>query len=510
MRILIIDPFLNKITMYRLVLYYLIVLVAVAFMLSLIRILPYNPIDILINSSVAVISCYIFNFLFSKFFNATTNIESVFITAFILVLIIPVKFPANLTFLGLASFLAMASKYLVSIEKIHIFNPAAVGVAAVSLLSSEHSATWWVGTTPMLPFVLVGGLILLRKIEREDMIFNFLLIYLGLITIPPFVRNTNIGSILNALEAAVFRSPLFFFSFVMLTEPFTSPSKNSQRRIYSSIVAFLLATPQFRLLGFALTPELSLCIGNIYSYVVNPKHKLFLRLKEKIKLSPDIYLFNFGKIPNFNFAPGQYMEWTIPHKNTDDRGNRRYFSIASAPSEDLRIAVKFYPNSSSFKNALINLDGQKKIIASSLSGDFVLPKKETTLMVFIAGGVGIAPFRSIIQNIVDRKKRVNIVLLFANKKKEDIVFKDLLDKAKEFGINTIYTLTDAQSVPSGWNGQVGRISASMIQKTIPDYESRIFYISGPTPMVKTYQEVLKQLNIGEKDVIVDYFPGYEE
>lgn len=510
MRIPVIDPFLNRVTMYRLILYYLIVLVGAAAILSLLKILPYSPLEILIDTSVTLVSCYIFNFIFSRFFKATTNIESVFITAFILVLIIPIKFPANLTFFGLASFLAMGSKYLLTIEKMHIFNPAAVGVAAISLLSAEHSATWWVGTAPMLPFILLGGLILLRKIEREDMIFNFLVIYLGLIAIPPFIHNTSLSSIFSSFETTVFRSPLFFFSFIMLTEPLTSPFKTSQRRIYSGIVAFLYATPQLRLFGFAFTPELALCVGNIYSYIVNPKYKFFLRLQEKIKLSSDTYLFNFGKIPNFNFTPGQYMEWTLRHKNTDSRGNRRYFSIASAPSEDLQIAVKFYDNSSSFKRILHDLNNQNQIIASSLSGDFVLPKKEDVPIVFIAGGVGIAPFRSIIQNAIDRGKHLNIVLLFANRKKEDILFKDLLESARQFGISTIYTLTDSESIPSDWDQEVGRITASMIQKRIPDYESRIFYVSGPTPMVKASQNILRELNIPEKNIIVDYFPGYEE
>ncbi len=510
MKVPIIDPFLNKITMYRLTLYYLISLVGAAFILSFLKILPYNPLDLLVSALVTSATSLFFNFLFSKFFKATTNIESVFITALILTLIIPVKSPANLAFLMLASFTAMGSKYLVTIEKIHIFNPAAVSVAAIALLSPEHTATWWIGTAPMLPFVILGGLLLLRKIEREDMVFNFILTYLLLIAIPPFVRDTNISSILNSFSTAVFRSPLFFFSFVMLTEPLTSPSKASRRTIYASIVALLYATPQLRLFGFAFTPEMSLCIGNIYSYIVNPKYKLFLKLKEKIKVSPDTYLFNFGKIQNFNFFPGQYVEWTLPHKNTDSRGNRRYFSIASAPEDDLEIAVKFYPNSSSFKKALFNLDPQKQIIASSLSGDFVLPKKEAMPIVFIAGGVGIAPFASIIKNAINRGKRLNIAVLFANKRREDIIFEDLLEAARQYGVNTIYTLTDVDSIPQDWEGERGRITASMIQKSIPDYESRLFYISGPAPMVKAYQEILRQLNIDNKDIIVDYFPGYEE
>lgn len=510
MKIPVIDDFLNSITMYRLTLYYLIALVCAAVALSFLGFLSYSPLEIIVDTGVVVAACYIFNFIFAKFFGAVTNIESVFITALILVLIIPVKFPHNLSFFLLASAFAMGSKYLVTIEKQHIFNPAAAAVAGIALLSAEHSATWWVGTTSMIPFILIGGLLLVRKIEREDLVFTFIALYLFLVCSFSFVHNSSLGAIINTLQTSVLRSPLFFFSFIMLTEPITSPSTLKFQRYYSSIVAILYATPQLRLLGFALTPELALCVGNIFSYIVGPKYKFFLKLKEKIKISPDTFIFNFGRIENFNFIPGQYMEWTIPHKGTDSRGNRRYFSIASSPSEDLMIAVKFYEPSSSYKKALLNMDSAQKVIASSLSGDFVLPKNPSLPIAFIAGGVGIAPFRSIVQSIVQRGQKIDIVLLFANRKREDILFPDLFERAGEFGVRTVYTLTDEQSVPSDWSGEQGRISVDMIQRQIPDYKNRIFYLSGPSPMVKSYESVLSSMGISDGQVVVDYFPGYTE
>lgn len=510
MKIPIIDDFLNSITTYRLTLYYLIALVLAAILLSFFGLLPFNPLDIVLDSTVAVVSCFIGNYILSKFFGAVTNIESVFITALILVLIIPTKFPINLSFLLLASAFAMGSKYLVTIDKQHIFNPAAAAVGGIALLSAEHSATWWVGTSNMVPFVLVGGLLLVRKIEREHLVFTFLAAFLFFVLGASFVHNPSFSSLINALQISVLRSPLFFFAFVMLTEPITSPSKIKLQKYYSLLVAFLYSSPQLRLLGFALTPELALCVGNVFSYVVSPKYKFFLKLKEKIQISKDTFVFNFGKIPNFNFTPGQYMEWTFPHSKTDSRGNRRYFSIASSPSEELMIAVKFYEPSSSYKKALLDMGSDEKVIASSLSGDFVLPKNPAAPVVFIAGGVGIAPFRSIIQDIIEKKKQVDILLLFANRTKEDILFPNLLESAKEFGVRTIYALTDTESIPSDWNGERGRITAETIQRQIPDFKNRTFYISGPSPMVKSYEGLLSSMGIQGNRVIVDYFPGYAE
>jgi Na+-transporting NADH:ubiquinone oxidoreductase subunit NqrB len=173
-----IDAILNKITMYRLTLYYLIFLIGMATILSFFGILTYNPLDILISALLSIIVCYGANSVLAKLFKAVTNVESVFITALILALIIPVKYPVNIPFMIGASIFAMAAKYFLTIEKRHLFNPAAVSVAAIALLSPEHAATWWIGTPTMLPFVLVGGLLLIRKIRRESMVINFLIAYL--------------------------------------------------------------------------------------------------------------------------------------------------------------------------------------------------------------------------------------------------------------------------------------------------------------------------------------------
>src|SRR5690349_19121676 len=121
-----IDSFLNKITMYRLTLYYLIVLVGVALIFMAVHLLPYSPMDLLLDSILAVTICYISNNIFAYIFRAKPNSESVLITALILILIIPLKFPVNMTFFITASAIAMGSKYFLTVEKQHIFNPAAV------------------------------------------------------------------------------------------------------------------------------------------------------------------------------------------------------------------------------------------------------------------------------------------------------------------------------------------------------------------------------------------------
>lgn len=496
--------------MYRLTLYYLVGLLAVAFLFSFFKLIPFSPMDIIISTGIVMLSSIIANFVFAKMFGAVTNVESVFITALILLLIIPLSYPTNVIFLIIASVLAMASKYLLTIEKQHIFNPAAVSVAMISMLSNS-SATWWIGTPVMLPFIVIGGLLLMRKIRRETLIFSFLLCYTFVIATISYLHTPSFSPIFTTLQASIFHSAFFFFTFVMLTEPITSPATEDLQVYYSYFVAILYATPQLRMFGIALTPEIALSLGNIFSYIINPKFRLVLPLKWKKALSPDTYLFAFNNTEAIKYIPGQYMEWTLPHSNPDNRGNRRYFSLASSPTEsDFLMAVKFYNPSSSYKKSLLSLDNGKPIIASQLAGDFVLPKKLNKPLVFIAGGVGIAPFRSMIQYIIDKKIQSDIILFYSNRHVDEILFTDTFTAAKQYGVRTIYTLTDKTALPQNWPGESGYITNETIEKYVPEFRKRTYYISGPQLMVDNFKKVLTDMGISKNHIKTDFFPGYFE
>ena len=152
--------------MYRLVLYYLVLLVVVAVVYSFLGILPYNPVMLLYSVIAITLLCWIANTIFAWAFNAPTNVESVYITALILALIITPVSSLDwhyFIFLGWAAIWAMASKYILAIGKKHIFNPAAFAVA-LTALTINQSASWWVGTLAMLPFVFFGGILIVRKI----------------------------------------------------------------------------------------------------------------------------------------------------------------------------------------------------------------------------------------------------------------------------------------------------------------------------------------------------------
>jgi glycine betaine catabolism B len=500
-----IDNLLNKITMYRLVLYYLIAVLAAAIGLSFLHILAYDPLAILVSTSFLLAACSLTNWIFARTFGVPANAESSYITALILVLIItPISSFNDLWFLGWAAVLSMASKYIVAIKGKHLFNPAAFAVA-LTYFTINQSASWWVGDAKLLPFVLIGGLLVTRKIRRFEMVFSFWGMVFATVLTASLV---NGEAILGMLQRVLLDSPLIFFGFALITEPLTTPPTRNLRIIYSALVGFLFS-PVFHVGSLYTTPELALVIGNVFSYVVSPKQKLILKLKERTRIAPDIYEFIFTPSRKLSYAPGQYMEWTLGHEDPDSRGNRRYFTLASSPTEnDLKLGVKFYQNSSSYKKALLTMGDENEIVASQLAGDFTLPGDSKQKCVFIAGGIGVTPFRSMIQYLLDTHQKRLITHFYASRRLEDIVYRDVFDRAeKELGIKTIYTLTDQQTVPSGWNGKVGRISPQWIKKLVPGYQQALYYLSGPIDMIAAFQDMLHQLGIDDSQIRVDYFAG---
>lgn len=314
-----IDTLLNSITMYRLTLYFLITLVVITVLFGFLGVFPHDAFDILLSTGIIVSISYASNYLFAKIFHAITNVESVFITALILVLIAPFSYPHSIPYAIAVAILAMAVKYLVVVEKQHLLNPAAAAVAAIALLSPANSATWWVGTPAVVPFLIIGGLLIVRKIRREDMVITFFAVYAVLVLVFGFIHGGTVMSAISVLEKGMLESSLFFFAFVMFTEPITSPPTKKLQRYYAVLVALLYATPQIRLFGIAFTPEIALCLGNFFSFFTGPKYRLLLTLERKIKLTEDTLAFVFRKNSSFSFIPGQYMEWTLPHKHADSR-----------------------------------------------------------------------------------------------------------------------------------------------------------------------------------------------
>ena len=505
-----VDRQLERITMYKLLFYYLIALLVIAFGLSLAGILNFEAASIAESAIILVVACWAINKVFAEIFHAPTNVESVYITALILALIIPPTSNGNLaehvTFLLAASGLAMASKYILTINKKHIFNPAAIAVA-LTALGPRQSADWWIGTSVMLPYVLVGGVLLVRKIHRGRMVTIFFVSTLLATVLYSLLAKQNA---LTSLNQTLTTSAMFFLGFVMLTEPLTTPP-TAKKQTWYAILTGVIFPPQFHILSLYSTPELALIASNIFSYIVSPKVKLFPTLKQKLRITSDTvdFVFNTNR-KKFAYVPGQYMEWTLPHEGTDSRGNRRYFTLASSPTEeDIRIGVKFYDKSSSYKNALIDIDRGTQIVAAQVSGDFVLPEDAKQKLAFIAGGIGVTPYRSMIKYLLDTKEKRDITLLYSARTHEDFAYRDIFEQAhRELGINVVYFMTDQAITVPRKRIKSSRINTEAIRREIPDYQERLFYVSGTQPMVKDIRSLLTSIDIPRHNIKSDDFSGY--
>ena len=212
----------------------------------------------------------------------------------------------------------------------------------------------------------------------------------------------------------------------------------------------------------------------------------------------DTFSFIFAPEQTLQWKAGQLLRYVLKHANPDDRGVERFFSIASAPHEKhVMVTTRFASKSSSFKKALRKLRPGDAIEAHDLEGDFVVDDAEKTF-VFIAGGIGITPFRAILLDLDHNKKPLNVQLLYANRD-NDFPYRKELDALRtrhlEFRIDYVVS--------------PNRIDEKSISQLVPDIEEPMLYVSGPEPMVESMDEILKKIGIPEERIKNDFFPGYE-
>ena len=222
-------------------------------------------------------------------------------------------------------------------------------------------------------------------------------------------------------------------------------------------------------------------------------------LINKIQETKVIYSFVFEPENPVTWTAGQHIFLKIPHQKPDDRGEIRHFTISSAPFEkNILVTSKFdFEKGSSFKKALLQLNAGSSIEAFNSRGNFII-KDLKAKYIFIAGGIGITPYRSILMDLINKNRSLDIILLYCCKAGE-IIFKDILDEMEnKYKWLKIHYIIEPQLI----NGEI-------IKNKVPDFLERIFYISGPLIMLKIVEGILSKLNIGKSSIAKDYFPGYE-
>jgi ferredoxin-NADP reductase/Na+-translocating ferredoxin:NAD+ oxidoreductase RnfD subunit len=502
--------FLDRMTMYRLILYFLFLLLSAAILLSALGVLPYNGWDIFLQTILFVLACWGLNEVIAYFSKTKPNPESAVITGLILAAITgPLSLPHEWLTLVILAGAAILSKYILIIRHSHIFNPAAYGAVVAGILG--FGASWWVGNKVLVPIILIGGLLITQKIRRLHLIVSFLVAYGVLLAFDTlFVYGGSLLQIAALFNTLLVHSPLLFFSFIMLVEPATSPQTKKKRVYFGAFIALIFFAFQWFTSSVAFSLELSLLLGNIFSRIINPDFRQPFILRKKETLSSDVSGFWFEPFRPFPFTPGQFLEYTLAHTHPDTRGTRRYFSIASAPHEtQVLLVTKFSEPGSTFKKALRDMHDGDELIASKVAGEFVLPDDPQKKLVFIAGGIGITPFRSMAKDLLEKDEHRNIVLFYAAREEKNLVFRDVFEEAEKIGMRNVYILSNKETVSSGWSGRTGMLDAGVIAEEVLDAKKRIFYISGPEPMVKGISTILLEMGITRRHILRDYFPGYD-
>ncbi len=225
---------------------------------------------------------------------------------------------------------------------------------------------------------------------------------------------------------------------------------------------------------------------------------MYVTFDHSTNLTNNIKTFYFKSKIKIDYLPGQYIELVIPHKKVDERKDKRWFTLSSSPTEDLlSITTRITNKKSSFKNALNELIPGNDVYMSEPMGDFVLPKDMNIPIVFIVGGIGITPVRSMIKWQIDKQETRTAEIIYATNKQNEQIFLDLLLLAPLLKINL---LTSEKKE---------KLTVSTIFNLVANFDHKYFYISGPEPMVEQIVSEFNIIGIDKRHIITDYFPGYE-
>ena len=221
-----------------------------------------------------------------------------------------------------------------------------------------------------------------------------------------------------------------------------------------------------------------------------------LTLKSKAQLIDNVWSFVFDAHPAQTWTAGQYIQVELPHDDPDAEGTKRFFTVSGAPFEK-HIQITTRITSTTFKQALANLAvGAELKLLLSPEGDFVWRESDKP-RVFVAAGIGITPYRSMLAERNHNQETLDVTLIYANRS-DAIPFREELDAIAaahpEFKINYI----------------TGLVTPDRLTETDPDILGKLIYISGPEPMVEALGDGLRGLGLPEDQLIQDFFPNYNE
>jgi ferredoxin-NADP reductase len=220
--------------------------------------------------------------------------------------------------------------------------------------------------------------------------------------------------------------------------------------------------------------------------------------------------FYFDKPSGFEFRAGQAIDIILLNPpETDSEGNIRTFSIASPPFEN-RLMVATRMRDSAFKRVLKGTPLGTAVNIGGPSGSLTLHKNSAKPAVFLAGGIGITPFLSILSQAARDKLAHHLYLFYSNRRPEDAPFLDTLSELQRANPNLRFvpTMTAMDKSQQKWTGETGVIDSRMLARHLASLQGPIYYVAGPPAMVAALRQMLTTAGADEDDIRTEEFSGY--
>lgn len=208
--------------------------------------------------------------------------------------------------------------------------------------------------------------------------------------------------------------------------------------------------------------------------------------------------------PGVPFKAGQFLQVSLG----EDKALKRYLSISNAPTETGYLEFTKRITDSEFSQRLSSLRSGDALSIQYPYGKFTYEDNPAGKIAFLSGGIGITPIRSISRFVTDRALDVDIILIYANRSINDIVFKDDFDAMAKVSSNIRVAHVLCEPAPD-FKCAVGRINSTIISNQSPDYAERTFFLCGPPAMVESMKKILREeLSVPETQIVTENFQGY--
>jgi ferredoxin-NADP reductase len=231
-------------------------------------------------------------------------------------------------------------------------------------------------------------------------------------------------------------------------------------------------------------------------------------IKEKKEIARGTLLVIFDlQGQDVDFVAGQYF-WVelLDPPYDDEKGARRHITVVTSPTEHGVLGLATRIRDSAFKRSLAELPVGTEVDVEQPKGEFVLPEDAERPYVFIAGGIGITVFRTMLRYIADEQLPYRVTLLYSNRDRESTAFMNELNELEQKipGLRVVYTMTG----DPGWDGETRRIDADFLRDHVEDVTGSTYLVAGPPPMVEGVVEALQAAGVPEEQIRPDRFSGY--